>query len=298
MALRRYFNAHLHIRADALRRSMARNKGGTPPVPVLAYKVNFQALILGENCILSNEQIQYVMLFKRTTPAWLFKFGEVWSELNLGKGFFFCFAGMGHSIWRLTVNPILFMFYFYHESFWTSPTNNPNRFKYLRRRCCFCLFVCLLVFVCFLVFFCSFVSGRLAASTHLVQLMLMNNCSLSGCIPVSRQQCNGELSVDVRVCSNNTALGACWGNNWKITQRKKKRLVVVVDYFAEVYLGLLSGEHMVALKLLYWVLKYLSQGHDRMFPVRAPTSNSYVMKPLDGHHNTHLHCFVEASKNK
>ena len=144
-------------------------------------------------------------------------------EVNLtsAKGFLFCFAGMGHSIWRLTVNPILFMFYFYHENFWTSPTNNPNRFKYLRRRCCFCLFVCLLVFVCFLVFFCSFVSGRLAASTHLVQLMLMNNCSLSGCIPVSRQQCNGELSVDVRVCSNNTALGACWGNNWKITQRKK-----------------------------------------------------------------------------
>ena len=66
----------------------------------------------------------------------------------------------------------------------------------------------------------------------------------------------------------------------------------MVDYFAEVYLGLLSGEHMVALKLPYWVLKYLSQGHDRMFPVRAPTSNSYVMKPLDGHHNTYLHCFV------
>nr|XP_058940588.1 DDB1- and CUL4-associated factor 1-like isoform X2 [Pocillopora verrucosa] len=39
MALRRYFNAHLHIRADALRRSMARNEGGTPPVPVPAYKV-------------------------------------------------------------------------------------------------------------------------------------------------------------------------------------------------------------------------------------------------------------------
>ena len=53
---------------------MARNEGGTPPVPVPAYKVNFQAysLILGENCILSDEQIQYVMLFKRTTPAWLF----------------------------------------------------------------------------------------------------------------------------------------------------------------------------------------------------------------------------------
>ena len=68
--------------------------------------------------------------------------------------------------------------------------------------------------------------------------------------------------------------------------------MVVVDYFAEAYLGLLSGEHIVALKLLYWVLKYLSQGHNRMFPVRAPTSNSYVMKPLDGHHNTYLHCFV------
>lgn len=38
MALRRYFDAHLHIRADALRRSMARNEGGTPPVPVPAYK--------------------------------------------------------------------------------------------------------------------------------------------------------------------------------------------------------------------------------------------------------------------
>ncbi|RMX52781.1 hypothetical protein pdam_00025830, partial [Pocillopora damicornis] len=38
MALRRYFNAHLHIREDALRRSMARNEGGTPPVPVPAYK--------------------------------------------------------------------------------------------------------------------------------------------------------------------------------------------------------------------------------------------------------------------
>ena len=39
MALRRYFDAHLHIRADALRRSIARNHGGTPPVPVPAYKV-------------------------------------------------------------------------------------------------------------------------------------------------------------------------------------------------------------------------------------------------------------------
>ena len=39
MALRRYFDAHLHIRADALKRSIARNQGGTPPVPVPAYKV-------------------------------------------------------------------------------------------------------------------------------------------------------------------------------------------------------------------------------------------------------------------
>ena len=40
MALRRYFDAHLHIRADALRRSIARNQGGTPPIPVPAYKVS------------------------------------------------------------------------------------------------------------------------------------------------------------------------------------------------------------------------------------------------------------------
>ena len=39
LALRRYFDAHLYIRADALRRSIARNQGGTPPVPVPAYKV-------------------------------------------------------------------------------------------------------------------------------------------------------------------------------------------------------------------------------------------------------------------
>jgi len=38
MALRRYFDAHLHIRADTLRRSIARNQGGMPPVPVPAYK--------------------------------------------------------------------------------------------------------------------------------------------------------------------------------------------------------------------------------------------------------------------
>lgn len=39
LALRRYFDAHLNIRADAWRRSMARNHGSTPPVPVPAYKV-------------------------------------------------------------------------------------------------------------------------------------------------------------------------------------------------------------------------------------------------------------------
>ena len=152
-------------------------------------------------------------------PLGCFSLERLEVNLTSAKGFFF--AGMGHSIWRLTVDPILVMFYFYQESFWTSLTNTPNRFKYLRRRYCFCLFVCQLVFVCFFCFFCSFVSGRLAASTHLVQFMLMSDCSFSGCIPVS-QQCNGELSVDVRVCSNNTALGACWGNNREITQKKKK----------------------------------------------------------------------------
>ena len=40
--------------------------------------------------------------------------------------------------------------------------------------------------------------------------------------------------------------------------------MVVVDCFAEAYLGLLSGGHIVALKLLYRVLWYLSQGHDTM----------------------------------
>ena len=44
LALRRYFDAHLNIRADAWRRSMARNHGSTPPVPVPAYKVQ-------KNCI-------------------------------------------------------------------------------------------------------------------------------------------------------------------------------------------------------------------------------------------------------
>ena len=65
MALRRYFDAHLHIRADALRRSIARNEGGTPPVPVPAYKVNFQAyfLILGENLYIGRwaNSVCYVM---------------------------------------------------------------------------------------------------------------------------------------------------------------------------------------------------------------------------------------------
>jgi len=40
MALRKYFTAHLNIRADAVRRSLARFKGSSPPVPVPAYKVN------------------------------------------------------------------------------------------------------------------------------------------------------------------------------------------------------------------------------------------------------------------
>ena len=50
--------------------------------------------------------------------------------------------------------------------------------------------------------------------------------------------------------------------------------MVVVDYFAEAYLGLLSGGHIVVLKLLCRMLKYFSQGHDTMFLAKAPASNS------------------------
>lgn len=39
MALRKYFTAHLHIKADWTRRVHSRNVGGTPPVLVPAYKV-------------------------------------------------------------------------------------------------------------------------------------------------------------------------------------------------------------------------------------------------------------------
>ena len=58
-----------------------------------------------------------------------------------------------------TFNPTIVNFNFYLENLWTSPTNTPNRFKYLRRRYCLYLFVCPLVFVCF---FRSFVFGSLA----------------------------------------------------------------------------------------------------------------------------------------
>ena len=39
LALRRYFEAHLYFRAFKVRTSIARNQGGTPPVPVPFYKV-------------------------------------------------------------------------------------------------------------------------------------------------------------------------------------------------------------------------------------------------------------------
>ena len=58
MALRRYFDAHLHIRADALRRSIARIHGGTPPVPVPAYKVTevtFSHTYLFNSYVLSSQ---------------------------------------------------------------------------------------------------------------------------------------------------------------------------------------------------------------------------------------------------
>ena len=39
LALRRYFEAHLYLRVDSLRRSIAGNQGGKRPVSVPAYKV-------------------------------------------------------------------------------------------------------------------------------------------------------------------------------------------------------------------------------------------------------------------
>ena len=71
----------------------------------------------------------------------------------------------------------------------------------------------------------------------------------------------------------------------------------MVDYFAEAYLGLLSGGHIVVLKLLCRVLYYFSQGYDTMFLARALASKSLVMKPVNGHHNTYFNCFVVFSCN-
>lgn len=64
MALRRYFDAHLHIRADALRRSIARNEGGTPPVPVPAYK----AASLSHSSVMENCQL--MLVYAPTTLRW------------------------------------------------------------------------------------------------------------------------------------------------------------------------------------------------------------------------------------
>lgn len=64
MALRRYFDAHLHIRADALRRSIARNEGGTPPVPVPAYK----AASLSHGSVMENCQL--MLEYAPTTLRW------------------------------------------------------------------------------------------------------------------------------------------------------------------------------------------------------------------------------------
>ena len=103
MALRRYFNAHLHIRADALRRSMARNEGGTPTVPVPAYKVNFQAYFLIYEKIVYCQMSKFNMLcyLKGRHPLGCFSSERLEVNLTSAKGFFFCFfffAVMGHSI--------------------------------------------------------------------------------------------------------------------------------------------------------------------------------------------------------
>ena len=39
LSLRRYFEAHLYFRSFKVRTSIARNQGGTPPVPAPFYKV-------------------------------------------------------------------------------------------------------------------------------------------------------------------------------------------------------------------------------------------------------------------
>lgn len=39
MALRRYFDAHVAIKANDLRRALTRSRGGSPPTPIPAYKV-------------------------------------------------------------------------------------------------------------------------------------------------------------------------------------------------------------------------------------------------------------------
>lgn len=62
MALRRYFDAHLHIRADALRRSIARNHGGTPPVPVPAYKVT--DVTFSHTYLFNSYVLSYVLSFQ------------------------------------------------------------------------------------------------------------------------------------------------------------------------------------------------------------------------------------------
>ncbi|XP_032243093.2 DDB1- and CUL4-associated factor 1 [Nematostella vectensis] len=53
MALRKYFEAHLSIKADALRRNLARQNGGTPPIPIPAYK----AASLDQDSILENTDL-------------------------------------------------------------------------------------------------------------------------------------------------------------------------------------------------------------------------------------------------
>ncbi|XP_066030863.1 DDB1- and CUL4-associated factor 1-like [Pocillopora verrucosa] len=91
MALRRYFDAHLHIRADALRRSIARNEGGTPPVP--AYK----AASLSHSSVMENCQL--MLEYAPTTLRW-----EPVEVMNRLQGFTLLKFISLSSDWALTNN--------------------------------------------------------------------------------------------------------------------------------------------------------------------------------------------------
>ncbi|XP_015776035.1 PREDICTED: protein VPRBP-like isoform X3 [Acropora digitifera] len=64
LALRRYFEAHLYFRAFKVRTWIARNQGGTPPVPVPFYKATF----LIHSDVMKNSQL--VLEHAPEMPSW------------------------------------------------------------------------------------------------------------------------------------------------------------------------------------------------------------------------------------